>query len=133
MNLTQNPPPEIIVRYCWEDRKADRFEVQVPISFLLTGGRVVTVPRGYKTDFASVPPILWGFIPSIGRHNLAALLHDYLYDNRLFEAEMGTYQARLFADREFLRIANEIGPKHTIRHAVMYRFVRWFGRSWWVN
>lgn len=122
---------EIYVRYCWEDEKADRFELQQPLRFLLTGGRIVTVPAGYKTDFASVPPILWGFIPSIGRHNHAAVLHDWLYDNRVFEAEIGAYQARLFADREFLRVANEFGPTHWVRHYIMYQFLRWFGASWW--
>ncbi|WP_375445735.1 DUF1353 domain-containing protein [uncultured Fibrella sp.] len=132
-NVPRSGPPEIIVRYCWENEKADRFEVQQPVHFQLTGGRSVTIPVGYKTDFASVPAILWGFIPSIGRHNHAALVHDYLYDNRLFEEELGPFQARLFADQEFLRIANEIGPTHRLRHLIMYRFVRWFGLSWWVQ
>ena len=125
--------PEIIVRYCWEDPKADRFEIRCPMPYRLSNGQLVVVPYGYRTDFASVPPILWGFIPSIGRHNHAAVLHDYLYDNRLFEAEMGEYQARLFADREFLRLANLMAPHHQVRHYIMYRFVRWFGRSWWID
>ena len=125
--------PEIYVRYCWEDIRADRFELQQPLHFLLTGNRVVIVPAGYKTDFASVPPHLWGVFPSIGRHNHAAVIHDWLYDNRVFEDEMGAYQARLFADREFLRIANQMGPKHRLRHYAMYQAIRWFGASAWRN
>ena len=131
MKMLYPAPPEIVVRYCWEDVKADRFEISIPITLVLTGGREITVPRGYRSDFASVPPILWGFIPSIGRHNLAAVIHDYLYDTNMFEAEMGSYQARLYADREFLRLANLVGPRHRLRHAIMYQFVRWFGGRWW--
>jgi hypothetical protein len=41
----------------------------------------VTVPAGYRCDFATIPKIVWsfGFTP-LGRHQRAALLHDYLYD-----------------------------------------------------
>lgn len=126
--------PELVTRYCWEDPKAaDRFMLVEPVTVSLTDGRVVTIPVGYKTDFASVPPILWGVFPSIGRHNLGSVVHDYMYDNRLFEAQMGEKEARKFADSQFLYFANLIGPKHKVRHYIMYRMVRWFGRKAWIN
>ncbi len=38
----------------------------------------ITVPIGFKTDFASVPWAFRQFIPKSGRYNEAAVVHDYL-------------------------------------------------------
>ena len=124
---------EIYVRYQQEAPKSDLFELLQGIDVTLSNGHRLHVPSGFVTDFASVPPILWGVFPAIGKHCLASVIHDYMYDNQLFDAEMGSYQARRFADREFLRLANEVGPKHWLRHYLMYRMVRWFGGQYWAN
>ncbi len=39
----------------------------------------VNVPKGFVTDLASVPPILWSKYPPTGRYAYAAIVHDYLY------------------------------------------------------
>ena len=41
----------------------------------------VTVPEGFCTDMASVPKALWFWIAPFGKHQEAALIHDYLYAN----------------------------------------------------
>ncbi len=41
----------------------------------------VVIPFGFKTDFASVPRLLWGLIPPWGRYGKATIVHDYLYQN----------------------------------------------------
>ena len=38
----------------------------------------VTVPKGYITDFASVPRIFWVILPPDGEYTQAAVLHDYM-------------------------------------------------------
>lgn len=38
----------------------------------------VTVPKGFITDLASVPRILWFLLPPFGRYTQAAVAHDYL-------------------------------------------------------
>ncbi len=43
-----------------------------------TGQRIV-VPRGFVTDFASVPRIFWTFFPKHGEYTRAAIVHDFLY------------------------------------------------------
>lgn len=43
-----------------------------------TGQRIV-VPRGFVTDFASVPRVFWTFFPKHGEYTRAAIVHDYLY------------------------------------------------------
>ena len=40
---------------------------------------VVTVPKGFVTDFASIPRVVRSFIPQLGRYSWAAVVHDYLY------------------------------------------------------
>lgn len=42
---------------------------------------VIVVPKGFKTDFASIPRIFWNIIAPVGKHTLPSVLHDYLYDS----------------------------------------------------
>lgn len=39
----------------------------------------VEVPRGFVTDFASIPRIFWSILPVDGDYTYPAILHDYLY------------------------------------------------------
>lgn len=80
------------------------------------------IPAGYKTDFATVPQFLWSVLPPIGRHNLAALLHDWLYDNK--------FGTRKRADDLFLQRMKEDGVPIVSRYA-MYWGVRLFAKKWW--
>ena len=45
----------------------------------LDSGKVITVPVGFVTDFASIPRILWSILPPWGRYGKATVVHDYLY------------------------------------------------------
>lgn len=42
-------------------------------------GRKIVVPRGFKTDLASIPRVLWAVLPPVGKYDAAAVVHDYLY------------------------------------------------------
>ena len=55
----------------------------------------ITVPAGFITDFASVPWPFWSFIRPWGKWGKAAVLHDYLYQERT-----GAYRST--ADMVFL-------------------------------
>lgn len=44
-------------------------------------GYTVTVPAGFKTDLASIPPGFWNLMPKSGRYDRAAVVHDWLYVN----------------------------------------------------
>ncbi len=39
----------------------------------------ITVPRGFVSDFASVPRIFWIAFPRTDKYTAAAVVHDYLY------------------------------------------------------
>ena len=76
------------------------------------------VPKGFTTDFASVPRFFWRLVPPWGRYSPAAVVHDYLY--RTGKA------SRKEADRVFLRLMKQLDVPCWKRW-VMYWGVRLFG------
>ncbi len=46
------------------------------------GAEVITVPKGFVTDLASVPRIVWSFYPPDGPWVKAAIIHDFLYETQ---------------------------------------------------
>jgi len=58
------------------------YELTQPLVFdqrVNGGGLKFTVPRGFVTNMASTPRLLWSIFPPAGKWNRAAILHDYLY------------------------------------------------------
>ncbi len=54
-----------------------------PIEWLPNQGQnnveKVVVPKGFVTDFASIPRLFWSILPPDGPYVYAAIIHDYLY------------------------------------------------------
>lgn len=103
------------------------------------------IHEGFETDIASIPRIVWtfsGFLPD-GLHRPAALIHDYLYQNRGLPLP-GSYQVhqdgrwqnldvtwtRQECDKLFARIMREAGTGK-IKRRLMYLSVRAFGGFYW--
>lgn len=55
------------------------FMLLSPLVYTSRTGRIITVPAGFVTDFASIPRLLWWRYPRSGPWNRAAVVHDYLY------------------------------------------------------
>lgn len=66
---------EIVLK---ELEKDEWYEVEKDITFSIFGGNLV-VPKGFKTDLASIPPKLQGIVPKRGLYDAGSILHDYLY------------------------------------------------------
>jgi hypothetical protein len=49
------------------------------LRWLASGGIEYVVPRGFVTDFASVPRPLWWLFPRWAKYGNAAIVHDFLY------------------------------------------------------
>ena len=62
------------------DLKDRPFELVHAIQFHCSAGRTITVPSGYRTDFASVPRFFHRLVSPVGRHGKAAIIHDWLCD-----------------------------------------------------
>lgn len=80
--------------------------------------RVIRVPRGFVTDFASIPRGLWNIFPPMGKYNGAAIVHDYLYRRTIWE--------RALCDAVFAEAMHSLGVGWLSRHLI-YRAVRLFG------
>ena len=101
------------------------WELVEPLVFmtcLFKKPRFITAPRGFVTDFASIPRPFWFLLPPTGDYGKAAVVHDWLYF-------AGTYSRR-DADLVFLEAMKALGVNWLVR-GVMYEAVRWFaGGSW---
>ncbi len=98
-----------------------KFTADIPVE---KGVRLrITVPAGFITDFASVPWPFWSFIRPWGKWGKAAVLHDYLYQERT-----GAYRST--ADKVFLNAMKLLGVTPW-RRTLMYWGVRAFGWLAW--
>jgi hypothetical protein len=79
----------------------------------------ITVPKGFVTDFASVPRLCVWLLPRYGRWTQAAILHDYLW-RRARDGEFDFYDA----DGIFNRALRELQVPF-LRRWIMWTAVRW--------
>lgn len=105
-------------------RSGTRFTLLAPVLFADEG---VTVPVGFRCDFASVPRALWFWLPPLGYYQAAALLHDWFY--ACHRAGMFT-PTRAEVDRMFLRQMRRDGVGWRTRW-IMYLAVRLGGHGAW--
>lgn len=82
--------------------------------------RLITIPRGFITDLASIPRFLWSFYsPSETVTILPAVIHDYMYS---CVTEYNRYEA----DNIFYYALRENGMRK-FKALKYYYAVRWFG------
>lgn len=85
--------------------------------------RVIEVPAGFVTDFASIPRVLWNVLPPTGQYGKAALIHDYCY-------RTAWYATRAQSDLVLNEAMKELGVGWWTRQ-VIYRGVRLGGARAW--
>ena len=85
---------------------------------------IVVVPAGFVTDFASVPRAFWAVLPPFGRHQLAAIVHDFLYWERGCTREQ--------ADA-LLRVAMAESAVDPAKRDIIWQAVRAFGGTAWTS
>lgn len=86
------------------------------------GPTTINVPRGFVTDFASVPSSFWSWMPPLGRYGLPAVVHDWLYWEQTL--------TRSQADDIFEAALTDLDVSW-FRKFILYRSVRWFGGKYW--
>lgn len=101
-----------------------RWELLAPLRYELEPGRVITVPAGFYTDFASIPRIFYLTTPPVGAYDAAGVLHDYLYYAQATTRER--------ADQIFLRAMADCGVGWYTRHK-MFLAVRLGGAGVWAR
>jgi len=89
------------------------------------GETIVSVPKGFVTNGASVPRIFWWLCaPMAGPFGEASVVHDYLYSS------FSDCQSRSFADKALYNIGRYRGA-NLVRAKAVYRAVRLFGQKFW--
>jgi len=90
-------------------------------------GIFICVPRGFITDFASVPRILWNILPPTGEYGKAAVIHDYLY----VTGKVGEVRVtKAYADGVFCDAMADLSVGRT-RRTLMWLAVKvGGGRAW---
>lgn len=78
--------PQILIqkhngKYDWWEL-ADQVRVRCSLAPLT--GRFI-IPKGYTSDFASVPQLFWWLVPPHGVTATACIVHDYLYEVKPFK------------------------------------------------
>ena len=108
----------------WELMSDGLYLTSVPEIVDKMGG-FVFVPRGYRTDLASVPRLPFAYWRAGGKGSLPAILHDYLYEH-------GDGISRKAADDVFAEAMKEVeDPSWFTTRWLMYSAVRLGGgRSW---
>ena len=89
---------------------------------------VITVPKGYHTDFASVPKVFWAVLPPFGRYSPAAVIHDYLYGLQGVLPHL--HYSRKRCDQIFLE-AMKVMEVGWITRTMMFQALRLFGLVAW--
>lgn len=108
--------------------KIQEYKLLSPLSIILSNNIKIFIPVGFVWDLSSVPRFLWGILPPDGDFELAALIHDFLYKNKI--------TTRSFADKEMLiwsKVISGTNNKISIRNLdnwIRYIGVKLFG--WWV-
>lgn len=112
--------------------KRDQFLLLEPVMVQLPDQhRYLTIPAGYVSDGASVPPWLWSWFPPYdNKVQVAYVVHDYLYDHWEL-TKLTEDDARKFADVTMLRLCLQFDKIQIGKHVLFYLACRWFGQRKW--
>lgn len=88
-------------------------------------GIIIEVPKGFVTDFASIPKIFWSILGHpMGKYAAAAVLHDFMYFLKTF--------SRKISDQIFEN-AMKILKVPKWKRKIIYYAVRVGGKWAWKN
>lgn len=103
--------PLVLEALASETAGRGEFLLYLPFNYdvgFLGSGDTITVPKGFKTDLASVPALARPFVPLSGRMAKPAILHDWLlaiedpraheiFEEALRVAGLGKLRSKLLA------------------------------------
>lgn len=99
---------------------AEQWIVHNELRAVTKAGESITVPAGMTTDLASIPRAMWPVLSPAGKWALASVLHDFLYQERIYPQEK--------CDEIFLEAMLDDGVDSTTAW-MMYAAIRAFGEG----
>jgi len=112
--------------------KESHFMLLNGLKITLSDGRIIVIPDGFVFNGSSSPRGIWWLFPSYGDFSFAALLHDWLYEEKYLSEDIGMNLAQRYADDEMLIWSNVINDKNSwklLDNKMRYKAVRWFGKK----
>lgn len=80
----------------------------------------ISIPEGYRTDFATIPRLLWSLCPRYGLYTAATIVHDYAITDLLPKGRLTSRQV----DMIFREAMRDLGVSFP-RRWLMWAGVRW--------
>lgn len=108
------------------NNKINNYILLKDINVKLTNGKLITIPKGFKWNLASVPRILWSICSPDNDAEIAYLIHDYLYRTKILpkiEADI-----EMFTWAGITNGTKKISIKN-IDNKLRYLAVKYFGKS----
>lgn len=97
----------------------NRYVLENDITIKLSNSDIITIPKGFKYDLSSSPRFLWSILPPDGDFAIGALIHDYLYVNKLY--------TRKFNDLEMLKWSVVMNGTRKISLKNIDNYTRYYG------
>jgi hypothetical protein len=72
----------IIKSRVWGKNQINRYTLEEELTLQLSGGAIITIPKGFEWDLASVPRCIWWLMSPDVDSEIAYLIHDFLYINQ---------------------------------------------------
>lgn len=119
MHAFQVPPPVPTIDF----HGSDDFIITAPYTYTIGDThQAITIPQGFVTDYASIPPWLRWLFPRQSDYSRAAAVHDYLYWSQIC--------TKAQADN-ILMIAMKELHVSPMRRTMIYQGVHQWGQSAW--
>jgi len=108
----------------------NQYKLLESLEIKLSNNYIIVIPNGYVWDLASVPRFLWWLFPPDSDAEIAFLIHDYLYENKII--------SKKFADNEMLIWSKTTNGRKNISfrnidNYTRYYAVKYFGKIAWNN
>ncbi|PAF49647.1 hypothetical protein BKH41_02865 [Helicobacter sp. 12S02232-10] len=93
-----------------------------PIEYAAKSGKNIVVPKGFRSDGATIPKIFWWLLSPFEDYSKCCILHDYLCD-KFHQGEL----KRSYCDKIFLEAMESAGIKKSTR-ITLYLAVRLYAK-----
>lgn len=121
-NIYQNSlknNPVVNSKIIQSSNKWKQYKLQRSVRVMLSNKNILVIPKGFEWDLSSVPRIFWALLPPSGDFEIAALIHDYLYQNKMYN--------RAFNDKEMLLWSKAINGTNKISLKKIDNYTRFIG------
>lgn len=105
--------------------KISHYKLIDELTIKLSNNLVITIPKGFQWDLASVPKFLWNIIVPDNDAEIAYLIHDYLYRTQSLPKKEADTEMYIWAS-----ITNGTVSYFSTRNLdnkLRYLGVKWFG------